>query len=123
MYKKEKIIITTGTFDIISSEEINFLKKCKRKGDWLVVGVHTDTYISKRLYKVMQSYNTRKEVVENLKFVDEVFSFDDSDGTVCQLLKIIKICYPGAEITFLSQKDLENAPEKKIRGINFEVIK
>lgn len=88
-----------------------------------MVGVHTDTYISKRLYKVMQSYNTRREIVENLKFVDEVFSFDDSDGTVCQLLKIIKICYPGAEITFLSQKDLENAPEKKIRGINFEVIK
>jgi cytidyltransferase-like protein len=123
MYEKEKIIITTGTFDIISREEINFLKKCKQKGDWLVVGLHTDAYIGKRLFQVMQPYETRREIVQSLKFVDEVFTFNDSDGTVCQLLKIIKICYPGAAITFLSQKDLENAPEKRIRGINFEVIK
>jgi hypothetical protein len=55
--------------------------------------------------------------------VDEIFSFNDSDGTVCQLLKIIKICYPGANITYVSEDDMFNMPETKIKGINFETMK
>jgi len=52
-----------------------------------------------------------------------VFTFDDTDGTVCQLLKLVKICYPNAEYTFVSQEDMHNMPESKIRGITFETMK
>ena len=55
--------------------------------------------------------------------VDEVFTFNDSDGTVCQLLKLVKICYPHADITYVSNEDMDNMPEKKIRGITFETLK
>jgi hypothetical protein len=52
-----------------------------------------------------------------------VFSFNDSDGTVCQLLKIIKICYPYSDITYVSDMDMHNMPETKIPGITFETMK
>ena len=67
--------------------------------------------------------NVRRQVIENLRCVNEVFSFNDSDGTVCQLLKIIKICYPNADITYVSNMDMHNMPETKIRGITFETLK
>ena len=71
----------------------------------------------------VQNYETRREIVKSLKFVDEVMSFNDSDGTVCQLLKIAKICYPDASITYISPEDMHNMPETKIKGITFETMK
>jgi hypothetical protein len=55
--------------------------------------------------------------------VDEVYWFDDRDGTVCQLLKLVQICWPMANITYISETDMHNMPESKIRGITFEVMK
>lgn len=123
MTEKEKIIITTGTFDPLSIEELNFLKKCKSKGDWLIVGIHSDWWMAWSEGGFVQNYNTRREIIKSLRFVNEVFSFNDSDGTVCQLLKIIKICYPNADITYVSQEDMHNMPETKIKGITFETMK
>jgi glycerol-3-phosphate cytidylyltransferase-like family protein len=123
MIEKEKIVVTTGTYDPLSIEELNFLKRCKSKGDWLVVGVHSDWWMLWALGGYVQDYNSRREILKSLKFVDEIFSFNDSDGTVCQLLKIIKICYPNADITYISQQDMHNMPETKIKGITFETMK
>lgn len=121
--QKEKIIVTTGSFDPLSGEELNFLKRCKSKGDWLVVGIHSDWWMMWGQGGFVQNYNTRREIISNLRVVDEVFSFNDSDGTVCQLLKIVKICYPDADITYVSDMDMHNMPETKIKGINFEKMK
>jgi bifunctional ADP-heptose synthase (sugar kinase/adenylyltransferase) len=123
MTSREKIIITCGSFDPLSAEELRFLKRCKRKGDWLIVGVHSDWWLMYSLGGFVQSYTTRREIVSSLKLVDEVMTFDDSDGTFCQLLKIVKICYPNADITFISDQDMHNMPETKIRGITFETMK
>ena len=121
--QKEKIVVTTGSFDPLSGEELDFLKRCKSKGDWLVVGVHSDWWMMWAQGGFVQNYNTRREIISNLRTVDEVFSFNDSDGTVCQLLKIVKICYPDADITYVSNMDMHNMPETKIRGITFEKMK
>jgi glycerol-3-phosphate cytidylyltransferase-like family protein len=123
MTEKDRIIIVCGEFDPLSLEELKFLKKSKRKGDWLVVGVHSDWWMMYARGGFVQNYETRREIVSNISCVDEVFSFNDSDGTVCQLLKIVKICYPYSDITYVSDMDMHNMPETKIRGINFETIK
>jgi len=123
MRPKDRIIIITGTFDPLSAEELLYIKKCHHKGDWLIVGVHSDWYMAWSQGGFVQNYETRREIVKSLKFVDEVMSFNDSDGTVCQLLKIAKICYPDASITYISPEDMHNMPETKIKGITFETMK
>ena len=123
MTKPEKIIIITGTFDPLTLNELNFLKRCKRKGDWLVVGIHSDWWRMWAEGGMVQNYDDRREIIKNLKCVDEIFSFNDSDGTVCQLLKLVKICYPYADITYVSDIDMHNMPEMKIKGITFETMK
>jgi glycerol-3-phosphate cytidylyltransferase-like family protein len=99
------------------------LKKCHHKGEWLVVGVHSDWWMMWAEGGYVQNYETRREIIKSLKYVDEVFTFNDSDGTVCQLLKLVKICYPQADITYISQEDMHNMPETKIKGITFETMK
>ena len=123
MTKPEKIIITTGTFDPLTINELNLLKRCKQKGDWLVVGIHSDWWMMWAEGGMVQNYDDRREIIKNLKCVDEIFSFNDSDGTVCQLLKLVKICYPYADITYVSDIDMHNMPEMKIKGITFETMK
>jgi bifunctional ADP-heptose synthase (sugar kinase/adenylyltransferase) len=123
MLKKEKIIIIAGEFDPLDADEVRLLKKCKRKCDWLVLGVHSDWWMMYARGGYTQTYAVRREIVSNLRCVDEIFSFNDSDGTVCQLLKLVKICYPDADITYVSNMDMHNMPETKIRGITFETMK
>ena len=123
MFIPEKIIITTGTFDPLTQKELKLLQRCKRKGDWLVVGVHSDWWMQWAEGGFVQEYDTRREIVKNLRCVDEIFTFNDSDGTVCQLLKLVKICYPYADITYVSDMDMHNMPEQKIKGITFETLK
>jgi glycerol-3-phosphate cytidylyltransferase-like family protein len=123
MREKDKIVVVSGEFDPLDSRELHFLKKCRSKGDWLCVGIHSDWWMMYARGGVIQTYSQRREILSNIKCVDEIFSFDDSDGTVCQLLKLVKYCYPHSEITYVSEEDMHNMPEMKIRGINFETMK
>ena len=43
MTQREKIILVSGEFNIITPKEIKFLKRCRSKGNWLIVGIHSDT--------------------------------------------------------------------------------
>jgi glycerol-3-phosphate cytidylyltransferase-like family protein len=81
MIERDRIIITSGSFDPLSLEELNFLKKCRRRGDWLVVGIHSDWWMNWSQGGFVQSYNTRREILSNIRCVDEIFTFNDSDGT------------------------------------------
>lgn len=119
MYPKDRIIVTSGEFDPISAKELSFLQQCKKKGDWLIVGIHSDWFLLYAMGGVVQKYDERRQIITNLKCVDEVITFNDTDGTVCQLLKLVKIIYPCSEIIYISEDDMHNMPETKIKGITF----
>ena len=119
MTKKENIIVLSGEFDPPSYNEFKLLKKCKSMCDWLAVGVHSDYYMKLLRNGYKNTFDQRKEVVESFPFVDEVFSYNDKDGTSCNLLKLIKICYPASNIIYVSETNMQNMPEARIRGITF----
>lgn len=119
---KERIIVTAGNYDFLTVEDLRFLEKCRQKGDWLIVGLHTDIMVYFKTNNLYNGFDDRQELLLSLRPVDEVFRFDDSDGTYCKLLRAVKLFYPQADITFISKHDMHNMPETKIRGITFEVI-
>ena len=123
MERNHKIVVTCGEYDPLYPEDIHFLKRCKTYGNWLIVGIHSDFWLAQRRGGFMMNYESRREIVSNLKIVDEIFTFNDSSGTVTQLLKLVKICYPDAEIIYVSEQDMHNAPETKVRGITFVSMK
>jgi bifunctional ADP-heptose synthase (sugar kinase/adenylyltransferase) len=123
MTKREKIIVTSGEFDFFDYYTLKFLQECKSRGDWLVVGIHTDMFMHLAHGGSRYTFEERIKVIEGISCVDEVFNFNDGDGTVCNLLKVVKYCYPASDITYVSDMDMKNMPEMKIKGIKFEFLK
>jgi glycerol-3-phosphate cytidylyltransferase len=67
-----KKVITYGTFDILHPGHVSLLKQAKELGDYLIVAVSTDEF---NIIKNKQSYNSyfsRKEMIEAIKYVDLV---------------------------------------------------
>ena len=119
-----KIGFIAGSFDLIHPGYIRMFKESKEVCNYLIVALQDDPTIDRpHKMKPVQTWEERKEVIEAIKYVDEIFTFNDTDGTVCQLLKIIKICYPDADICYISPDDMHNMPETKIKGITFETMK
>lgn len=119
MTKKESIIVVSGEFDPLTYNDFKLLKTCKSKCDLLIVGIHSDAFMHLRYGGFNNSYEQRKEVINSFPFVDETFAFNDLDGTSCNLLKLVKMCYPASIITFVSEMDMHNMPESRVRGITF----
>ena len=61
-YKKEKIIVTCGEFDPLDKKDIEILKRCRVKGDLLIVGIHSDWWMLWARGGFVQNYETRREI-------------------------------------------------------------
>jgi glycerol-3-phosphate cytidylyltransferase len=67
-----KKVITYGTFDLLHSGHIHILKRAKALGDYLVVGLSTDEFNSIKHKHAYHDYETRKLILESIRYVDEV---------------------------------------------------
>ena len=68
-----KRVITYGTFDLLHYGHINFLKRAKALGDYLVVAVSTDDFNYNVKHKVTYfNYEQRKQLLEAIRYVDLV---------------------------------------------------
>lgn len=68
-----KTVITYGTFDLLHQGHINILRRAKALGDWLIVGVTTDTFDLER--GKMNSYDNlmeRIKAVRSTGYADQI---------------------------------------------------
>jgi glycerol-3-phosphate cytidylyltransferase len=69
----KKIGYTTGVFDLFHIGHLNVLKRAKLECDYLIVGVTSDELsINEKNKKPIIPFQERMEIVEAIKFVDEV---------------------------------------------------
>ena len=67
-----KKVITYGTFDLLHYGHINFLKRAKALGDYLIVGLSTDEFNAIKGKKCYFTWEQRKLLLEALRYVDLV---------------------------------------------------
>lgn len=67
-----KKVLTYGTFDLLHYGHIRLLKRAKDLGDYLVVALSTDEFNNLKGKQAYYSYELRKEILEAIKYVDEV---------------------------------------------------
>ena len=67
-----KRVLTYGTFDLLHYGHINLLKRAKALGDYLVVAVSTDDFNELKGKKAYHNYETRKMMLEAVRYVDLV---------------------------------------------------
>lgn len=67
-----KRVLTYGTFDLLHYGHINILKRAKALGDYLVVALSTDEFNEIKGKKAYHNYETRKLMLEAVRYVDLV---------------------------------------------------
>ena len=78
MKGSEKRVITYGSFDLLHYGHINLLRRAKELGGYLIVGLSTDEFNREKKGKeCFFSYQYRKEMLEAVRYVDEVICEND----------------------------------------------
>lgn len=112
-----KIVLVTGGFDPIHSGHISYFKAAKQLGTYLVVGLNSDEWLARKKGRPFMPWQERFSVVSNLSMVDEVISFDDSDGSAIDAIrKVLLNSLDNTEVIFANGGDRtkDNIPEMSI---------
>ena len=67
-----KRILTYGTFDLLHYGHIRLLQRAKALGDYLIVALSTEEFNELKGKKTYHNYETRKMMLEAIRFVDLV---------------------------------------------------
>jgi|TARA_B110000305_G_C19450439_1_gene647578 cytidyltransferase-like protein len=78
-----KYVLVTGGFDPLHSGHLAYFKAAKKLGDKLIVGLNSDKWLTEKKGQPFMPFAERLAIIRELECVDNVLSFDDSDGTAC----------------------------------------
>jgi len=112
----KKIVIITGGFDPIHSGHVAYINAAKKLGDFLVVGINSDIWLKRKKGQEFMPWKERAAIIEAMHDVDQVISFDDSDGSATDAIHQVMLQYPYDEVIFANGGDRtsENIPEQEL---------
>ena len=99
------IAIVSGGFDPIHPGHIMMMEECKKFSDYLIVGLNSDIWLTRKKGNFFMDMKHRSYVVSRLKVVDETMEFNDDDNSASDLLKKVVEKYPGTKVIFANGGD------------------
>lgn len=120
----KKIVLVTGGFDPIHQGHIAYFEAAKKLGDILVVGCNSDAWLARKKGRPFMPLLERTAVIRNLRMVDFVIDFDDSDGSAKRAIQMVRQSYPQDQIIFANGGDRtdENIPEMDVADDNTKFV-
>lgn len=112
--KKYDVMVLSGGFDPIHKGHIRMFKAAKNMAHVVIAGINSDSWLVRKKGKAFMNFAERSEIVEALKYSDEVMAFNDDDNTAIDLLVRVQSLYPRKSIAFGNGGDRteSNVPEK-----------
>ena len=82
-----KRVLTYGTYDLLHYGHIRLLKRARALGDYLIVAISTEEFNAVKGKKAYHNYETRKEMLEAIRYVDLVIPENNWDQKREDVLK------------------------------------
>lgn len=119
-----KIVLVTGGFDPVHSGHIAYFKAARALGDQLIVGLNSDEWLARKKGRAFMPWNERLCVINNFAMIDEVYNFDDSDGSAKEFIRQVRAHYPDADLIFANGGDrtANNIPEMDVADSRCEFV-
>jgi cytidyltransferase-like protein len=113
-----RVVLVTGGFDPLHSGHIKYLKAAKDLGSFLIVGLNSDEWLTRKKGRAFLSWEERACILQELKFVDKVINFNDDDDTACDAIYKCITQYSNSRIIFANGGDRSSTttPEFKTYG-------
>ena len=120
----KQIVLVTGGFDPIHSGHIAYFQEARKIGDLLIVGINSDSWLARKKGSAFMQTSERKNIIENLKMVDEVILFDDEDDSAKDAIRMVRRIYPIDKIIFANGGDRteKNIPEMDVEDENLDFV-
>ena len=83
------VALVSGGFDPIHSGHIKMFKQAKILAPYLIVGLNSDAWLTRKKGKPFMPMSERKMIVKHLNMVDDVVEWDDSDGSACNAIQYV----------------------------------
>lgn len=120
----KRIILATGGFDPIHSGHIAYFEEAKKLGDYLVIGLNSDSWLSRKKGAPFMPFSERSSIISNLKMVDQVIRFNDDDGSSVDAILQVRKLFPDSQIVFVNGGDrtASNIPEMSVNDNSVEFL-
>ena len=130
----KKVSLVTGGFDPIHSGHISYFSRAKDFSDFLVVGINTEEWLTRKKGQYFQSWKERAEIIRHLRMVDAVITVpDDDQGSACgaidkclEIADEVVFCNGGdreVKVTHQNLTDLKRMIELSLNGVSVVKIK
>jgi cytidyltransferase-like protein len=114
----KKIVLVTGGFDPLHSGHIKYFRDAKKLGDWLVVGINNDYWLTRKKGRAFMPEWERDSIIRSLDMVDQtVIVAADADGSCTTFIRETLDLFQESEIIFANGGDrtAKNIPEMQIQ--------
>ena len=87
---RRSIIVLSGGFDPVHKGHLRMFREAANLGHQVIVGLNSDEWLTRKKDKPFMEFEERKEILEGIKYINQVLPFDDSDDTASDV--IFKVC-------------------------------
>lgn len=116
----KKVVLVGGCFDILHYGHIEFLKKAKAAGDFLVVALEPDERIQQKKRTPVHNQQERAEILASLQFVDKVIMLPVFKG-FNDYNQLVQNIHPNVIAVIKDDPQLSNK-QKQANRIDAEII-
>ena len=131
-----KKIITYGTYDLLHIGHVDFLKRSKALGDYLIVGVTSDDFDRRRgKINVKQGLAERLKAVQDLGIADEIIVEEYEGQKIDDVIKYGVSAFtvgadwegtfdylkPYCEVLYMKRTDGISSSQLRSKGVNVEL--